>query len=156
MPYTYDPTALRQVFDHHFTFIAGFRRNTHRYAERIALQDPATGRRWTYAELGADVDRLTAGLFAAGVRPGDVVTFQLFNCPEFALLYLASHQLGAIAAPINFRFAPGETAHVLDDSRPRVYVFDTAISDSVSEITVKPISLAPRSAACSGLSPFSM
>ena len=33
---------------------------------------------------------------------------------------------------------------------------NTAISDSVSEITVKPISRAPFSAACSGLSPFSM
>ena len=33
---------------------------------------------------------------------------------------------------------------------------NTAISDSVSEITVKPISLAPRSAASSGGSPFSM
>ena len=33
---------------------------------------------------------------------------------------------------------------------------NTAISDSVSEITVKPISPAPRSAACNGFSPFSM
>ncbi len=33
---------------------------------------------------------------------------------------------------------------------------NTATSDMVSEITVKPISLAPRSAASSGLSPFSM
>ena len=33
---------------------------------------------------------------------------------------------------------------------------NTAISDSVSEITVKPISLAPRNAASSGFSPFSM
>ena len=33
---------------------------------------------------------------------------------------------------------------------------NTAISDRVSEITVKPISLAPLSAACIGLSPFSM
>ena len=33
---------------------------------------------------------------------------------------------------------------------------NTAISDSVSDMTVKPISLAPRSAASSGFSPFSM
>ena len=33
---------------------------------------------------------------------------------------------------------------------------NTAISDIVSEITVKPISLAPSSAARSGLAPFSM
>ena len=33
---------------------------------------------------------------------------------------------------------------------------NTAISDTVSEITVKPISLAPRSEACIALSPSSM
>jgi acyl-coenzyme A synthetase/AMP-(fatty) acid ligase len=127
-PYTYDPTALKEVFEEHFTFIAGFRRNVHRYGARLALEDPAGDRRWTYAELGADVDRLAAGLAARGVEPRDVVAFQLFNSAEFALVYLASQRLGAIAAPVNFRFAPGETAAVLDDSRPGAYIFDEAVA----------------------------
>jgi acyl-CoA synthetase (AMP-forming)/AMP-acid ligase II len=105
-PYVYDPSALREVFDRHFTFIAGFRRNVHRYATRLALLDLATGKTWTYQELGADVDRLAAGLAARGVSPGDVITFQLYNSPEFALLYLAAQRLRAIAAPVNFRFSP--------------------------------------------------
>src|SRR6201991_1274307 len=133
MSYTYDPDAFRDVFEHHFTFLAGFWRNTHRYAERLALRDTDQGRDWTYAELGADVARVAAGLAARGVRPGDVVTFQLFNCSEFALLYLASQHLGAIASPINFRFSSGETAHVLDDSRPRVYVFDSTLAGTADE-----------------------
>lgn len=127
MSYSYDPSAFRDVFENHFTFLAGFWRNTHRYAERLALRDTDKGRDWTYAELGADVARVAAGLAARGVKPGDVVTFQLYNGSEFALLYLASQHLGAIASPINFRFSPGETAHVLDDSRPRVFVHDAAI-----------------------------
>ncbi len=126
-PYSYDPTALRQVFDEHFTFLAGFRRNVHRYHARLALHDPDTGRQWTYAELGSDVDRLAGGLSAHGVTRGDVVVFQLFNGSEFALLYLAAQRLGAVATPINFRFSEGETAHVIDDSRPRAYVYDQAI-----------------------------
>ncbi len=133
MSYTYDPAAFRDVFDHHFTFLAGFWRNTHRYAERLALRDTDQGRDWTYAELGADVARVAAGLAARGVRPGDVVTFQLFNGSEFALLYLASQHLGAIASPINFRFSAGETAHVLDDSRPRVYVYDATLAGAADE-----------------------
>jgi acyl-CoA synthetase (AMP-forming)/AMP-acid ligase II len=131
--YQYDPTAFRDVFDHHFTFLAGFWRNTHRYAERLALRDTDKGRDWTYAELGADVARVAAGLAQHGVGPGDVVTFQLFNGSEFALLYLASQHLGAIASPINFRFSPGETAHVLDDSQPRVFVYDAALAAGVDE-----------------------
>src|ERR1700754_1211747 len=133
MSYTYDPDAFRDVFEHHFTFLAGFWRNTHRYAERLALRDTDKGRDWTYAELGADVAREAAGLADQGVGPGDVVTFQLYNGSEFALLYLASQHLGAIASPINFRFSPGETAHVLDDSQPRVFVYDAALAASVDE-----------------------
>lgn len=133
MSYRYDPAAFRDVFERHLTFLAGFWRNTHRYAERLALYDTYRGRGWTYAELGGDVARTAAGLHARGVRPGDVVTFQLFNGYEFALLYLATQHLGAIASPINFRFSPGETAHVLDDSLPRVYVYDASLAAMAEE-----------------------
>jgi acyl-coenzyme A synthetase/AMP-(fatty) acid ligase len=127
-PYRYDPAAFRQVFEHHFTYAAGFARNTHRYASRPALHDPLTGRRWTYAELGRDAARLAAGLAAHGVGRGDVVVYQLFNTPEFALTYLAAQLLGAIGSPVNFRFSAGETAYVLDDSRPRAYVYDSGLT----------------------------
>jgi acyl-CoA synthetase (AMP-forming)/AMP-acid ligase II len=126
---SYDPTGFRDVFEHHFTYMAGFWRNVHRYASRPALHDPLSGRRWTYAELGRDVERVAAGLAAHGVGRGDVVVFQLFNSPEWALLYLAAQHLGAIGSPINFRFSAGETAYVLDDSRPAVYVYDAAVGD---------------------------
>jgi acyl-CoA synthetase (AMP-forming)/AMP-acid ligase II len=127
-PHRYDPTAFRDVFEHHFTYVAGVDRNSHRFASRPALHDPASGRRWTYAELWADAGRLAAGLSAAGVGPGDVVVFQLPNCPEFALLWLAAQRLGAVASPINFRLSSGETAYVLDDSRPRAFVHDAALA----------------------------
>jgi acyl-CoA synthetase (AMP-forming)/AMP-acid ligase II len=52
------------------------------------------------------------------VAAGDVVCFQLYNGPEFALLWLAAQRLGAIASPVNFRLSPGETAYILDASRP--------------------------------------
>jgi acyl-CoA synthetase (AMP-forming)/AMP-acid ligase II len=124
----YDPAAFKDVFEHQFTYLAGFWRNAHRYADRPALHDPETGRRWTYAELGRDVERVAAGLAAHGVGRDDVVVFQLFNCPEWALLYLAAQHLGAIGSPINFRFSSGETAYVLDDSRPAAYVYDAALA----------------------------
>ena len=76
---------------------------------------------------------LAAGLAAHGVKPRDVITFQLFNSPEFALLYLAAQKLRAIAAPVNFRFSPGETAYVLDDSQPTAHVFDASLADATRE-----------------------
>jgi acyl-CoA synthetase (AMP-forming)/AMP-acid ligase II len=131
--YTYDPTAYRRYFEHSFTYLAGFRRTASRYADRPAITDPSSGRTWTYAELAVDVDRLAAGLAAAGVRAGDVVTYQLYNSPEFARLYLATQALGAIGSPINFRLAAGEVAHVLADSEPRVFVYDATLQDTVAE-----------------------
>jgi acyl-CoA synthetase (AMP-forming)/AMP-acid ligase II len=127
--YRYDPTAFRQVFEHQFGYLQGVERNATRFASAPALHDPAAGRRWTYAELWADTGRLAAGLRdAGGVQAGDVVAFQLFNGSEFALLWLAAMRLGAIAAPINFRLAAGEVAHVLDDSRPRAFIYDAEIA----------------------------
>ena len=45
----------------------------HRYAERTALVECESGRRWTYAELVADVDRVARALLASGVGTGDRV-----------------------------------------------------------------------------------
>ncbi len=132
-PYRYDPTAFRAVFEHRFTYLAGVQRNSHRFALRPALIDPATGRRWTYAELWADSGRVASGLAAAGVGPGDVVVFALFNSPEFVLMWLGAQRLGAIAAPLNFRLSAGEIAHVLDDSRPSAFVYDHALAGAARD-----------------------
>ncbi|HET7388795.1 MAG TPA: AMP-binding protein [Nocardioidaceae bacterium] len=125
---SYDPTTYRSVFETDFTFQRGFRRNLGRFGDRLALHDTADGRSWTYAELGHDVGRLAAGLSGRGIGPGDVVVFQLFNGAGFAQLLLACAHLGAIPAPVNFRFSAGETAHVLDDSRPAAFVYDAALA----------------------------
>lgn len=82
------PTMFREVFEHHFTWASGFERNIHRYADRPAMTDLPSGRHWTYAELGRDTGRLVAGLAARGVGKGDLVAYQLYNCPEFAMLTL--------------------------------------------------------------------
>jgi acyl-CoA synthetase (AMP-forming)/AMP-acid ligase II len=129
----YDPRAYRDVLERSFTYLAGFRRNVHRYATRPAMHDPLSDRAWTYAELGRDVDALAAGLAAAGLQPGDVVVYQLFNGPEFAHLYLATQVCGAVGSPVNFRLAAGETAFILDDSRPRFYVYDTDLTETARQ-----------------------
>ena len=126
--YRYDPTRFREVFEHRFSYIGGVQRNSVRFASQPALHDPASDRRWTYAELWVDSGRLAAGLSSAGVGSDEVIVFDLPNGPEFALLWLAAQRLGAIAAPINFRLAAGEVAHVLDDSRPRAFIYDVSVA----------------------------
>jgi acyl-CoA synthetase (AMP-forming)/AMP-acid ligase II len=154
----YDASAFREVFERRFTYLAGVHRNSHRYARRHALHDPATDRRWTYAELWDDTGRLAAGLKARGLATGDVVVFDLFNCAEFVLVWLAAQRLGAIAAPINFRLSSGEVAHVLDDSRPSAFVYDAALTqtatDALARATHAPGLIAVVGEGSAGATPF--
>jgi acyl-CoA synthetase (AMP-forming)/AMP-acid ligase II len=131
--YEYDPTPYRGVFERDFGYLAGVARNASRFAARPALAEAEGSRTWTYAELWRDVERLAGEFAARGVRPGETVVFQLFNGPEFALCWLAAMRLGAIATPINFRLSAGETAHVIDDSRPAAFIFDAELGAGARE-----------------------
>ncbi|MBS1862613.1 MAG: AMP-binding protein [Actinobacteria bacterium] len=131
--YEYDPAPFRRVFERDLGYLAGVARNASRFAGELALAEAEGERSWTYAELWRDACRLAGALAARGVRPGQAVVFQLFNGPEFALTWLAALRLGAIATPINFRLSAGETAHVLDDSRPAAFIFDAELGPAARE-----------------------
>jgi long-chain acyl-CoA synthetase len=61
------------------------------------------GRRWSYAQLGAESARIAAGLAARGVGAGNRVVMLLSNRPEFVFVLLAVQRLGAIAVPVGVR-----------------------------------------------------
>lgn len=124
MQYTYDITMFKEAFESGFTYLNGFLRNVSRFAERPALCCPLTGRRWTYRTLNAAANRLAHALAGDGVGKNDVVMHMLPNSPEFVFCYLASHKLGAINCPINYRQAAGEIALVIEDSKPEVFIYD--------------------------------
>lgn len=129
----YDPQILQDVFHYHFTYLGGVQRNVHRFAGRTALSEPATGRRWTYAQLGDAMSRLAGGLYRCGVGAGRLILVHLFNGPEFALLYPTAHLLRGIFSPSNFRMAPGELAELIDNARPAALVYDTARTREIAE-----------------------
>ena len=56
------------------------------FGGREALVDRATGRRWTYAELAADVDALALRLLVRGIGKGDRVGIWAPNCAEWTLM----------------------------------------------------------------------
>ncbi|MCX7523125.1 AMP-binding protein [Microbacterium sp. STN6] len=129
----FDPSAFRAVFESRFTWAAAFERNTHRYGNRTALTHSTTGESWTYRELGEVTGRLVAGLAERGVGVGDVVAYQLMNVPEFAFLYVAAQGLRAVSSPMNFRLAPAETAHILNTTRPRIFIYDSNAADETAK-----------------------
>ncbi|MFF6832814.1 MULTISPECIES: AMP-binding protein [unclassified Streptomyces] len=86
------------------------------WPDREALVDVSTGRRWTYAEFGADVDRLAGSLLGSGVRKGDRVGVWAVNCPEWVLVQYATARIGAVMVTVNPAYRAHELAYVLNQS----------------------------------------
>lgn len=80
---------------------------------REALVDMPTGRRWTYAEFSADVDRLAYALLASGVAKGDRVGIWAVNCAEWMLVQYATARVGAVMVTINPAYRTHEVEYVL-------------------------------------------
>jgi len=80
---------------------------------REALVEVPTGRRWTYAQLRADVDALALGLLGDGVAKGDRVGIWAPNMAEWTLLQYATAKIGAILVNINPSYRTHELDYVL-------------------------------------------
>jgi fatty-acyl-CoA synthase len=104
------------------TIGANFDAAVSRYGEREALVDRPAGRRWTYAELGADVDAVALGLLAMGIRKGDRVGIWAPNCAEWILTQYATAKIGAILVNINPAYRMRELEFVLKQSGVRLLV----------------------------------
>jgi len=86
------------------------------FGDREALVDCPTGRRWTYAELAADVDALALGLLDLGIAKGDRVGIWAPNCAEWTLTQYATAKIGAILVNINPAYRTSELEYVLNQS----------------------------------------
>ncbi|WP_211764028.1 AMP-binding protein [Kutzneria sp. CA-103260] len=91
-------------------------RTVARVGDRDALVERASGRRWTYAELAADVDAVALGLRALGVAKGDRVGIWAPNCAEWVLAQYATAKLGAILVNINPAYRVHELEFVLNQA----------------------------------------
>jgi fatty-acyl-CoA synthase len=105
-------------------------RTVERHAERDALVDVASGRRWTYSEFAADVELLAAGLLVAGVQVGDRVGIWAPNCPEWTLAQYATAEIGAILVNINPAYRSHELQFVLRQAGVSVLLSATEFKGS--------------------------
>jgi len=125
---SYNVKRFRNFFEENFAYIKNFMRNVERYPDYTALIDGENGEVWTYAQLNETVNRFANAFLSKGVSAGDVVVYQLLNRPEFAFIYLACQKIGAVNCPVNFRLASGETALILEDSRPKMFLYDESFA----------------------------
>jgi len=94
--------------------------------ERIAVVDyrTETGVRHvlSYRELDGRVTRIAAALMGYGIRPGDVVSFQLPNWWEFVAIHLACLRIGAVSNPLMPIFRERELGFMVDFAESRVLI----------------------------------
>ena len=122
---------FKNNFESSFTWIEGFMRNVRRYGDQTALSCPPGGLKYSYRELNAEVNRLACALQDKGVRNGDVVMYMLHNSVQFVLCYIAPQKLGAVNCPVNYYLSAGELALNIEDSRPKVFVYESNFADTV-------------------------
>ncbi len=123
---------FKNAFESEYTWLNGFMRNVDRFGNREALFNPVTNTRWSYKALNEDANRFSNAILDAGIKKGDVVMFQLLNCPEFVFAYIACHKTGAVSCPVNFRLSAGELAQTIDDSKPMLFIYESINKEAVA------------------------
>ncbi len=112
------------------TIGANFERIAREHADREALVEVASGRRWTYAELDRDVNALARGLLAAGIGKGDRVGIWAPNCAEWTIVQYATATVGAILVNVNPAYRTHELAYVLNQSGAKLLISATEFKTS--------------------------
>lgn len=103
------------------------------FPEKEAVTCLTRNRTLTYGELDRVSNQMDNQFRTAGLKKNDVIMVCLFNTWEFPALMIASWKTPCIFSPVNFRLAPGEIAIHLQDSRPKVFVWDSSLDDSIKK-----------------------
>jgi len=90
--------------------------------------------RLTYGQLGERIDRFSKALQTMGVKRGDVVAYQSFNCHRLLEGYYAVPQIGAILLPINIRLTPPDIAFILTDAGASTVLVDRQLAALLAPI----------------------
>ncbi|GAA1554837.1 AMP-binding protein [Actinomadura kijaniata] len=112
------------------TIGANFDRTAAAFADREALVERATGRRWTYDQLAAEVDAVALGLLDLGVGKGDRVGIWAPNCAEWMFVQYATAKIGAVLVTINPAYRVHELEFVLNQAGIRTLVAAPAFKTS--------------------------
>src|SRR6267142_3257764 len=95
------------------------------FPERTAFA--ANGKRSTFRELHARVERIAAALTKHGFKTGDRLAILLPNEPDYIQLVYACACLGVTAVPLNTRLSVKEIDGILGDAKPRGLILHSTL-----------------------------
>lgn len=103
------------------------------FPEKEAITCLTSNRTLTYGELDTITNQLNHKLRADGLQKNDVVMVCLFNTWQFPVTMIGCWKAPCIFSPINFRLAPGEIAIHIEDSTPKVFIWDPILDKTVEQ-----------------------
>ena len=103
---------------------------------RIAIDDQAAGKQFTYEALAQRVNRLANGLSQIGVVKGDRVAYAFHNGHRGIEALFACSLLGAIAIPLNTRLTPAEAGSFMTAQGCSCFLADNDLAVMAAEITI--------------------
>lgn len=129
--FSFDPERVRSYVEEGL-----WRDDTLRkWLERQALDRPdaialtGAGHAVTYSELKKRVERLAAGFYRAGIRPGDVVAVQLPNTREYVESFLALCWMGAVMTTLYMTYRAMEFSTQLGHAKATAAIVQESIGE---------------------------
>jgi fatty-acyl-CoA synthase len=110
------------------------------YVHDVALKHPNQiaiihgDKKLTYKAFDNRINSLADYFRSIGVEKGDHVAVLLYNCPEYLEIYNACYRMGAAVVGINYRYQPQEILYIINDSKPKVFIFDQEFLGAIKSI----------------------
>src|SRR5260370_36359211 len=101
---------------------------------KMFLFSEPDGRRLTYTEFDAAVNRAAALLGAHGIGKGDVVSLLMPNSAEYIIAYFACWKLGALAGPVNSLLKQHEIDFVMNNSEAKAILLHSEFQSRIDNI----------------------
>ena len=108
------------------------RNNAYKFPQEIAYI--YGDRRISFREHHDRAKRLASALYRIGLRPQDRLSILSQNSMEFMEIFGACELAGYIAATVNFRLAAPEIKYILNDSSPRILIFEKQYAATIAQL----------------------
>jgi long-chain acyl-CoA synthetase len=119
-----DPASLRELLE----------QRAQSTPDKSFLFSEADGRRYTYAEFDAAVNRAARMLAAHGIKKGEAVSLLMPNSVEYIIAYFACFKLGALAGPVNSLLKSEEITYVIANSEARALLVGSEFLSKIESI----------------------
>ncbi len=108
-----------------------------KYGTNTALVNGITGREYSFNELNETTAKLSSAFNRLGLQRGEVVALCAPNCPEYAVVFLATLASGGTVSTVNPTYTVDELAYQFKNSGSRMVATIPAILPTVREAAEK-------------------